>query len=222
MHQCCTGAAHAFWNALRKPSASRLRRTGLAKRAERELRPCMGGACGSVRQPPPQLAAAGDIPPGLQVGVQEQIVQLAGVRRELAGLVGSPSYMHYRMQGAALAEDPAQVHSFLASLADSHRSAAAAAVQQLHRCARDAGLLGPTEPLSIWDMSIARQQGLEREMQRLGLPAQQPGFTVEVALSTLFRVADHLFGVTFEQAPCSRGCATFRLRDAFILPLLKR
>eukprot|EP00892_Ulva_mutabilis_P011909 jgi/Ulvmu1/9090/UM005_0185.1 len=138
------------------------------------------------------------------VGVQEALVQLARVRHDIAGLVGSPSYMHYRLQGAALTDDPAEVQSFLAGLADSNREAAAAELQQLQRCARDSGLLGPGERLAIWDVALARQQGLEQEVQRAGLPAQDPGFTLEDALSTLFRVADHLFGVTFEQVLCGR------------------
>lgn len=135
-------------------------------------------------------------------------MHLASVRHQIAGLVGSTSYMHYRMQGAALTDDPAEVQKFLMGQAAMHRSAAADSLEQLQRCARATGLIRSRDALSIWDVSLARQQGLEQEMQRLGLPAQAPSFPVEVALQTLFRVADHLFGVTFEQVECSSRYAS--------------
>lgn len=140
--------------------------------------------------------------------MQDALVALAAVRRDLAALVGSPSYMHYRMQGAALAQDPADVSAFLGGLAVHHRSAAAPELEHLQRCARDSGLLGRTETIGMWDLALARQQGLQQELRRRGLGGEEPGFSVKLALGTLFRVVDRLFGVQFEQVPCSGRCAT--------------
>lgn len=119
----------------------------------------------------------------MQEEVEEHIVALLQTRLELAQLVGSESYAHYRLKGCSLAETPEAVSAYLKRLQASTSSAAASEVRELEKF----GLEYSTsfKRLTDWDRSVIQRGCLSASLHNAGLPVSM----VQVCFLAAFGIA---------------------------------
>lgn len=84
----------------------------------------------------------------------ERLAEALELRREIAGLLGYPSWAHYRMEGR-LAGSPEAVSELMDSLVDRMRPVADAQIQTL---ATRKGETGDTTPFAPWDYDYFRSR----------------------------------------------------------------
>jgi Zn-dependent oligopeptidase len=137
----------------------------------------------------------------VQMEAQNDILELAAVRKSMAELVGSPSYMHYKLASAGLTQQPEVVQGFLDNVRAAHQDKCEQELQELLKFARDTGLVkGPQ--LGAWDYGVCRINALIACLQQCDLPSRELQFSASGVMRTLFGVVEKLFGVRFvaEQA----------------------
>ncbi len=122
------------------------------------------------------------------------------VRRELAALLGYPSWAHYATE-VQMAGSPERARALLARLASALAGPVAAENTELRDLLVEDGAPADVR-LEHWDLEYARRIRSER---RVGLdPAELAEyFPVDAVLTTMFDLIGELFGLTFPEAPAS-------------------
>lgn len=143
----------------------------------------------------------------MQMEVQNNVLELAHVRKSIAELVGSPSYMHYQLASAGLTQQPAAVQGFLDNVRNNHRDRCEQELQELSKFAQDSGLVKDAK-LGAWDFGVCRAHALSACLQQAGLPSRELQFAASGVLTTLFGVMENLFGVRFVAEPAEPRCVS--------------
>lgn len=132
----------------------------------------------------------------LQREVNHDIMELADVRKRIANLVGSPSYMHYQIASGGLTQKPEVVQGFLHHVRAMHQDRCEQEVQELCKFARDSRLVKAPQ-LRVSDYDTCKAHALAARLQQAGLPTNELQFSATGVMHTLFGVVESLFGVRF-------------------------
>lgn len=116
--------------------------------------------------------------------------EILSLRSELAQLLGYGNYAEVSL-ATKMAEAPGEVLRFLRGLAEKSRAAATKELEDLEKFAG--------RKLRAWDLGYYAER-LKNDRFGIDEEALRPYFPVERVLDGLFRVANTLFGITFETA----------------------
>ena len=117
--------------------------------------------------------------------------RIVGLRRDEAALHGFASYADFVLR-RRMAHDEATVTSFLASVQQAVAQRELADLAQLQAAQK--------EPLQRWDVPYLTER-LRRERHGIDQEQFRTYFPPEASLAFVFRLAERLFGVTFEPQP---------------------
>jgi len=135
------------------------------------------------------------------------LAEIARLRREEAALHGFPSYADFVLR-RRMARDESTVSAFLASVQDAVAQREAADLAQLQAAQ-------PAAPLQRWDVPYLTER-LRRERNGVDQEQFRAYFPPDASLAFVFRIAERLFGVTFEAQPqplWHRDAKAFAVRD---------
>lgn len=132
----------------------------------------------------------------LQRQVQNDVLELAHIRKNIAELVGSPSYMHYQLASGGLAQKPEVVQGFLDHVRVMHQDHCEQEMQELCKFAHDSRLVKAPK-LQVSDYEVCKVHALAACLQQAGLSSRELQFSAAGVLHTLFGVVETLFGVRF-------------------------
>jgi Zn-dependent oligopeptidase len=119
----------------------------------------------------------------VQEEVEEHIVALVQTRLELAQLVGSESYSHYRLKDCSLAQTPEAVSAYLQRLQASASSEAASEVKELEKFGLEYS--SSFKRLTQWDRAAIECGYLSASLRNAGLPVS----TVQVCFLAAFSIS---------------------------------
>ena len=125
---------------------------------------------------------------------QENVLRIANLRHERAVLLGYKTYAHFVME-ERMAETPEKVHEFLDELLEKAKPAAEREFKQLEDFAKE---LDGIEQLQKWDGSYYSEK-LKQKLFDLDDEKLKPYFKLENVIDGVFKVAEKLFGLTFEE-----------------------
>ncbi len=131
---------------------------------------------------------------GDDVDNQENVLKIARLRHERANLLGYETHAHFVLE-ERMAETPEKVHSFLNELLEKAKPAAAREFKQLENFAKE---LNGIDRLEKWDGSYYSEK-LKQKLFNLDDEQLKPYFKLENVISGVFKVAEKLFGLQFEQ-----------------------
>jgi Zn-dependent oligopeptidase len=143
----------------------------------------------------------------VQKPVLNNVLKLADIRKSLAELVGSPSYMHYQLASAGLTQKPEVVQAFLHTVRAMHADRSEQEFQELCKFAQDSGLIKGSK-LGAWDYGVSRVHALAACLQQAGLPTHDLQFSASGVMHTLFNVVKELFGVRFISERADPRCVS--------------
>ena len=149
---------------------------------KRELRKKMSLAFGSK-------AFKGD-----ELDNQQNVLKIANLRHERANLLGYKTHAHFVLE-ERMAETPEKVHSFLNELLEKAKPAAKREFEQLTSFAKE---LDGIEELQKWDGSYYSEK-LKQKLFSLDDEQLKPYFKLENVIDGVFKVAEKLFGLQFEE-----------------------
>jgi peptidyl-dipeptidase Dcp len=125
---------------------------------------------------------------------QENVLKIAKLRHERANLLGYDTHAHFVLE-ERMAETPEKVHVFLNELLEKAKPAAVREYKQLEAFAKD---LDGIDRLEKWDGSYYSEK-LKHKLFDLDDEALKPYFKLENVISGVFKVAEKLFGLYFEE-----------------------
>lgn len=125
------------------------------------------------------------------------MVEILALRAEMAALLGYNNYAELSL-APKMADSPQQVIDFLRELADKGKARATREVQELRAFAAEKGCTD----LQAWDVPYYSEQ-LKNERYAISQEELRPYFPVNRVLEGLFKVANTLFGITFERNPAA-------------------
>ncbi len=125
---------------------------------------------------------------------QENVLEIAKLRYERANLLGYKTHANFVLE-ERMAETPEKVHSFLNELLDKAKPAAEREFQQLENFAKK---LDGIDRLEKWDGSFYSEK-LKQELFNLDDEKLKPYFKLENVINGVFKVAENLFGLHFEE-----------------------
>jgi len=125
---------------------------------------------------------------------QANVLKIAGLRYERAILLGYKTHAHFVLE-ERMAETPDKVYSFLSELLEKAKPAAVEEFRELEQFARE---LDGLEQLQKWDGAYYSEK-LKQKRFNLDDEKLKPYFKLENVISGVFRVAEKLFGLKFEE-----------------------
>jgi peptidyl-dipeptidase Dcp len=125
---------------------------------------------------------------------QENVLRIANLRHERAVLLGYKTHAHFVLE-ERMAETPEKVHEFLDELLEKAKPAAEREFKQLEDFAKE---LDGIEQLQKWDGSYYSEK-LKQKLFDLDDEKLKPYFKLENVIDGVFKVAEKLFGLTFEE-----------------------
>ena len=124
----------------------------------------------------------------------EIMEEILAARHELAELLGYASYADYSLANK-MAQSPAEVLGFLQALAEKTKPFAEREVRELQAFAQQVDEL---VQLEAWDIAYYSER-LRQSRYAISQQDVRPYFPVPTVLTGMFKVAETLFGVQFEQ-----------------------
>jgi Zn-dependent oligopeptidase len=125
---------------------------------------------------------------------QKNVLEIAKLRYERANLLGYKTHANFVLE-ERMAETPEKVHSFLNELLEKAKPAAEREFQQLENFAKK---LDGIERLEKWDSSFYSEK-LKQKLFNLDDEKLKPFFKLENVIKGVFKVAENLFGLQFEE-----------------------
>ncbi|WP_350287129.1 M3 family metallopeptidase [uncultured Croceitalea sp.] len=125
---------------------------------------------------------------------QKNVLQIVKLRHERANLLGYETHAHFVLE-ERMAETPEKVHSFLNELLDKAKPAAKREFEQLEDFAKE---LDAINHLQKWDSAYYSEK-LKQKLFRLDDEKLKPYFKLENVIDGVFKVAEKLFGLRFEE-----------------------
>tara|TARA_R110002049_G_scaffold90301_6_gene226460 strand:- start:967 stop:2985 length:2019 start_codon:yes stop_codon:yes gene_type:complete len=125
---------------------------------------------------------------------QKNIIQIAKLRHERANLLGYKTHAHYVLE-ERMAETPEKVHQFLNELLEKAKPAAEREYAELEDFAKK---LDGLDRLEKWDGAYYSEK-LKQKLFDLDDEKLKPYFKLENVIAGVFKVAEKLFGLQFEE-----------------------
>ena len=125
---------------------------------------------------------------------QENVLKIANLRHERAVLLGYKTHAHFVLE-ERMAETPEKVHAFLNELLEKAKPAAIREFNKLSAFAKD---LDGIDKLQKWDASYYAEK-LKQKLFDLDDEKLKPYFKLENVITGVFKVAEKLFGLRFEE-----------------------
>ncbi len=125
---------------------------------------------------------------------QENVLRIANLRHERAVLLGYKTHAHFVLE-ERMAETPEKVHEFLDELLEKAKPAAEREFEQLEDFAKE---LDGIDKLQKWDGSYYSEK-LKQKLFELDDEKLKPYFKLENVIDGVFKVAEKLFGLKFEE-----------------------
>ncbi|MCK0191236.1 M3 family metallopeptidase [Arenibacter sp. F20364] len=125
---------------------------------------------------------------------QKNIIAIANLRYERAQLLGYKSHAHYVLE-ERMAETPEKVHQFLKELLEKAKPAAEREFSDLENFAKE---LDNIDGLEKWDGAYYSEK-LKQKLFDLDDEKLKPYFKLENVIAGVFKVAEKLFGLQFEE-----------------------
>ncbi|WP_289038912.1 M3 family metallopeptidase [uncultured Zobellia sp.] len=131
---------------------------------------------------------------GDELDNQENVLSIANLRYERANLLGYKTHAHFVLE-ERMAETPEKVHEFLNELLVKAKPAAQKEFDQLEDFAKE---LDSIDQLEKWDGSYYSEK-LKQKLFNLDDEKLKPYFKLENVISGVFKVAEKLFDLKFEE-----------------------
>ncbi|WP_281542425.1 M3 family metallopeptidase [Maribacter aestuarii] len=131
---------------------------------------------------------------GDELDNQENVLKIAKLRYSRAKLLGYKTHAHFVLE-ERMAETPEKVHSFLNELLEKAKPAAEREFAQLENFAKK---IDEIDRLEKWDGSYYSEK-LKQELFSLDDEQLKPYFKLENVIDGVFKVAEKLFGLRFEE-----------------------
>lgn len=131
----------------------------------------------------------------------EVMTRIADIRRQIANLLGSPTYADQSLQ-RTMAGNPANVYKLLDQLRDAYRPALEAEMAELTQFASE--LEGEPITINPWDYSYYNTK-LKNAKYSYDEEALRPYFELNNVIDGVFGLATKLYGVTFTLRPDIEG-----------------
>ncbi len=125
---------------------------------------------------------------------QENVLKIAQLRHERAKLLGYKTHSHFVLE-ERMAETPEKVYDFLNELLEKAKPAAKREFGQLVDFAKERDGI---DQLQKWDGSFYAEK-LKQELFNLDDEQLKPYFKLENVINGVFKVAEKLFGLQFEE-----------------------
>ncbi len=125
---------------------------------------------------------------------QVNVLSIANLRHERAVLLGYKTHAHFVLE-ERMAETPEKVHEFLNELLEKAKPAAEREFKQLEDFAK---ALDEIDQLQKWDGSYYSEK-LKQKLFDLDDEKLKPYFKLENVIDGVFKVAEKLFGLKFEE-----------------------
>ncbi len=125
---------------------------------------------------------------------QDNILKIAQLRHERANLLGYKTHAHFVLE-ERMAETPEKVHGFLNELLQKAKPAAEREFKQLEDFAKE---IDQIDRLEKWDSSYYSEK-LKQKLYDLNDEQLKPFFKLENVINGVFKVAEKLFGLYFEE-----------------------
>ncbi|SDE10905.1 peptidyl-dipeptidase Dcp [Pricia antarctica] len=125
---------------------------------------------------------------------QENVLKIANLRHERAKLLGYETHAHFVLE-ERMAETPEKVREFLNELLEKAKPAAEREFKQLEDFAKKRDGI---DQLEKWDGSYYSEK-LKQKLFDLDDEKLKPYFKLENVISGVFKVAEKLFGLRFEE-----------------------
>jgi len=125
---------------------------------------------------------------------QKNIIDIANLRHERANLLGYKTHAHYVLE-ERMAETPEKVHQFLDELLEKAKPAAEREYTELEDFAKN---LDGIDRLEKWDGAYYSEK-LKQKLFDLDDEKLKPYFKLENVIAGVFKVAEKLFGLQFEE-----------------------
>jgi len=144
---------------------------------------------------------------------QENVLSIANLRHERAVLLGYKTHAHFVLE-ERMAETPEKVHEFLNELLEKAKPAAEREFKQLEDFAKE---LDGIDQLQKWDGSYYSEK-LKQKLFDLDDEKLKPYFKLENVINGVFKVAEKLFGLKFEEVldidTYNEEVKTFQVHDS--------
>lgn len=131
---------------------------------------------------------------GDELDNRDIVLKIANLRHERAKLLGYKTHAHFVLE-ERMAETPEKVHDFLNELLEKAKPAAEREFKQLADFAKQ---LDGIEQLQKWDGSYYSEK-LKQKLFDLDDEKLKPYFKLENVIAGVFKVAEKLFGLRFEE-----------------------
>ena len=125
---------------------------------------------------------------------QENIMKIARLRYERANLLGYKTHAHFVLE-ERMAETPEKVHEFLNELLEKAKPAAEREFKELETFAKE---LDQIDRLEKWDSAYYSEK-LKQKLFNLDDEKLKPYFKLENVIAGVFKVAEKLYGLQFEE-----------------------
>ncbi len=125
---------------------------------------------------------------------QENVLKIANLRYERAKLLGYETHAHFVLE-ERMAETPEKVREFLNEMLEKAKPAAEREFKQLEDFAKE---LDGIDQLEKWDGSYYSEK-LKQKLFALDDEKLKPYFKLENVIAGVFKVAEKLFGLRFEE-----------------------
>ena len=125
---------------------------------------------------------------------QQNVLQITKLRYERANLLGYKTHAHFVLE-ERMAETPEKVHEFLSELLEKAKPAAEREFKQLEDFAKE---LDNIDQLEKWDSSYYSEK-LKQKLFDLDDEKLKPYFKLENVIAGVFKVAEKLYGLQFEE-----------------------
>ena len=143
---------------------------------------------------------------------QENVLKIANLRYERANLLGYKTHAHFVLE-ERMAETPEKVHAFLNELLEKAKPAAEKEFKQLEDFAKE---LDAINRLEKWDGAYYSEK-LKQKLFDLDDEKLKPYFKLENVIGGVFKVAEKLFGLQFEEVfdidTYHKDVKTYRIYD---------
>lgn len=131
---------------------------------------------------------------GDELDNQKNVLAIANLRYERANLLGYATHAHYVLE-ERMAETPEKVTAFLNELLEKAKPAAEREFKELEQFAKE---LDGVERLEKWDGAYYSEK-LKQKLFSLDDEKLKPYFKLENVIDGVFKVAEKLFGLQFEE-----------------------
>lgn len=126
---------------------------------------------------------------------RDTILEIVGLMKEKAQLLGSPSYAHYALQ-LRMAETPEQVMSFLNKIMKASKPTALREIAEVQKLAEDMGF---KDQIQSWDFAYYSEK-LKEKKYNFDEERLRPYFKLDNVLQGVFEHARRLFGLNFVES----------------------